>query len=193
MRRSVLGLDRILAILLGLILLAVGAAAAGWHSGGLRRLWPAFPKRLSSAGATDVLNAGWWPWTAAGVGTLTVLLGLAWLVAHLPRRGVGLLVLPGSGKTGRLLVDPAGSASTAAEVLADSPGVRSAHSRVLHDRGQLVVALTGTIDPRANLTDVIAATDAVAADLQAVLGRGDARARIRLTVARRAQARPRVR
>jgi hypothetical protein len=56
-----------------------------------------------------------------------------------------MLVLPGSGKSGRLLVDPASTASTGAEVLADNPGIRSAHSKALHDRGELVVALTGTI------------------------------------------------
>jgi hypothetical protein len=192
MRRSVLALDRIVAVVLGLILLATGVAAAGWYSGGLRRMWPAFPKKLSTARASDVLNTGWWPWAAAGLGGLAVLLGLWWLIAHLPRRGVGMLVLPGSGKSGRLLVDPSGPAGTAAEVLADTPGIRSAHSKVLRDRGELVVALTGTIDPRADLADVIAATDAVATELQAVLGRDDARARIHLSVARRARTQPRV-
>lgn len=193
MRRSVLAVDRIAALLLGLVLLAAGVAAAGWYNGGLRRLWPAFPKELSTAGASDVLNTGWWPWAAGGAGALAVLLGLWWLIAHLPRRGVGMLVLPGSGKSGRLLVDPAGPAGTAAEVLADTPGVRSANSKVMRDRGELVVALTGTIDPRADLTEVIAATDAVAAQLRTVLGRDDARARIQLSVARRARTQPRVR
>lgn len=192
MRRSVLALDRVMAVLLGLVLLVVGVGAAGWYNGGLRRLWPAFPKELSTAGASDVLNTRWWPWAAAGVGVLAVLLGLWWLIAHLPRRGVGLLVLPGSGKPGRLFVDPSGPASTAAEVLADAPGIRSTHSKVLRDRGELVVALTGTIDPRADLTAVIAATDAVATQLQTVLGRDDVHARIRLSVARRARTRPRV-
>jgi hypothetical protein len=192
MRRSVLALDRIVAVLFGLILFVAGVAAAGWYNGGLRRLWTAFPKKLSTAGASDVLNTWWWPWAAAGVGALAVVLGLWWLIAHLPRRRVGMLVLPGSGKPGRLLVDPCGPASTAAEVLADTPGIRSAHSKVLRDRGELIIALTGTIDPRADLADVIAATDAVATELQAVLGRDDARARIRLSVARRAQIQPRV-
>jgi hypothetical protein len=192
MRRSVLGLDRTVVVLLGLILTLAGVAAASWYSGGLRRLWPAVPNRLSTGDASDVLDARWWPWAAAGTGALAVLLGLWWLIAHLPHRGVGLLVLPGSGKPGRLFVDPAGTASTAAEVLVDTPGIRSAQSKVLRDRGELVIALTGTIDPRADLTDLIAATDAVAAQMRTVIGRDDARARIRLSVARRAEAQPRV-
>jgi hypothetical protein len=52
MRRSVLALDRIAAVVLGLALFAAGIAAAGWYTGALRRLWPAFRKRLSTAGFT---------------------------------------------------------------------------------------------------------------------------------------------
>jgi hypothetical protein len=192
MRRSVLGLDRIVAVLFGLILFVVGVGTAAWYSGGLRRLWPQFPKKVSTDKASDWLNTTWWPWAAGTVGALAVLLGLWWLIAHLPRRSVGTLVLPGSGKAGRLLADPSGIAATAAEVLADTPGIRSVHSKVIRDRGELVVALTGTIDPRADLADVIAATDTVAGDLNTVLGRDDARARIHLSVARRPRAQPRV-
>ena len=193
MRRSVLGLDRVLAILLGLILLVAGLGAIAWYSGGLRRLWPEFPRRISTDGASDVLNTDWWPWAGGAAGALAVLLGIWWLLAHLPRRGAGTLVLPGSGKAGRLLADPAGIATTAAEVLADTPGIRSVHGRVIRDRGKLIVGLTGTIDPRGDLKEVVAAIDAVATDLRAVVGRDDIRARIQLSVARRPRARPRVR
>ena len=192
MRRSVLGLDRVMATLLGLILLIIGLAMAAWYNGTLRRLWPQFPEKLSTAAANDIVNTTWWPWAAGGVGALTVLLGLWWLLAHLPRRSINSLVLPGSGRSGRLVVDPAGPADTAAEVLADTPGIRTAHSKVRHDRGQLVVALTATMDPRADLSEIITAADAVATDLQAVLGRDDARARILLSVARRGRTQPRV-
>ncbi|WP_030441502.1 hypothetical protein [Actinoplanes subtropicus] len=193
MRRFVLGLDRVAAVLLGLIMVMVGVAAADWYNGGIRDLWPAVPKKLSTAAAGHLLATPWWPWAAGGAGTLAALLGLWWLLAHLPRRGVGMLVLPGSGKPGRLLVDPAGVASTAAEVLAESPGIRSARSKVIRDRGELVIALTATVDPRADLTDVITSADAVATQLQSVLGRDDARARIHLSVARRPRTQPRVR
>lgn len=192
MRRTVLALDRIMAVLLGLTLLVAGIAAADWYGGNLHRLWTTIPDTLSTTGADRVMNTGWWPWAAAGAGAVAVLAGLWWLIAHLPRRGVGMLVLPGSGRSGRLLVDPSGPAAMAAELLAEAPGIRSTRSRVLRDRGELVVAITGTIDPRADLADVIAASDAVAAELRTVLGRDDARARIQLSVARRGRPRPRV-
>ena len=192
MRRSVLGLDRVIAVLLGLILLLAGIGLAAWYNGNLRRLFPQFPKVLSTDGAGDVIDTTWWPWATGGAGVLAVLFGLWWLIAHLPRRGVGLLVLPGSGRAGRLRVDPSGPAATAADVLGDTPGIRTAHSRVQRDRGQLVIALSATMDPRADLGEVIAATDAVVTDLNTVLGRDDARARVLLSVARRAKTQPRV-
>jgi hypothetical protein len=192
MRRSVLGLDRVMATLLGVILLIFGIAMAAWYNGNLRRLWPQFPEELSTAAASDIVNTTWWPWAAGGVGALAVLLGLWWLIAHLPRRSISSLVLPGSGRSGRLVVDPASPADTAAEVLTDTPGIRTAHSKVRRDRGQLVVALTATMDPRADLSEIVTAADAVATDLQAVLGRDDARARILLSVARRGRTQPRV-
>jgi hypothetical protein len=117
MRRSVLGLDRVMATLLGVILLIFGIAMAAWYNGNLRRLWPQFPEELSTAAVSDIVNTTWWPWAAGGVGALAVLLGLWWLIAHLPRRSISSLVLPGSGRSGRLVVDPASPADTAAEVL----------------------------------------------------------------------------
>lgn len=192
MRRSVLGLDRIIAILAGLILVAVGVAVAAWYQGGLRELLPSVPRRLSTDGSGDILDLGWWPWASGAAGALAILLGLWWLLAHVPRTGAGVLVLPGSDRTGRLLVDPSTVAGAAAEALADTPGIRSAHGRVLRDRGELVVAITGTVDSRADLGEVVGAVDAVAATVKSVLGRDDARARIRLSVARRAHPRARV-
>lgn len=192
MGRAVLGLNRSLALLTGLVLLGLGLATAAWGAGWLVEVWTSAPRTLQLKTATDAFATTWWPWAAGIGGAVLVLLGSWWLLAHLPRRGVGLLPLPGSGDGGRLLIDPAGAASTAADVLGDTAGVRSSSSRVLRDRGQLVVELRATVEPSADLTSVVAATDAVSADLQQVLGRDDARARVRLTVARRGRTPSRV-
>ncbi|WP_432561744.1 alkaline shock response membrane anchor protein AmaP [Kineococcus sp. SYSU DK003] len=192
MSRAVLGLDRFLALLAGIVLLVAGAATAAWGAGWLVRVWSRSPQTLQLQTASDTFTTAWWPWAVGIAGAVSALLGLWWLLAHLPRRGVGPLSLPGSGRAGRLLIDPSGAASTAAEVLQETFGVRSASSRVVRDRGQLVVELKATVEPDADLTSVVAATDDVAADLQQVLGRDDARARVRLAVARRRRHRPRV-
>ena len=188
MRRSVIALDRVVALLAGLALVLLGAVALGWATGWLPRLWPAVPDRISAGPLRDVFGRTWWPWLAAVAGLLALLAGLRWLFAHLPRAGVGPLVLPGSDRSGRLLIDPASAAGAAAEALAETLGIRSAHSKVLRDRGELVVRLAGTMEPHADLTEVVAAADGIAADLRAVLGREDARARVQLSVARRPRA-----
>ena len=193
MSRAVLGLDRFVALIAGLVLIVVGLAAGAWGAGWLVRVWSAAPPRLTLKTATDAFAAAWWPWAAGVVGAVFVLLALWWLLAHLPRRGVGELSLRGSGREGRLSVDPAGVAGTAADVLAETPGVRSAAGRVLRDRGQVVVALKATVEPCADLRAVVHATDEVATDLAQVLGRNDVRARVQLAVARRARQTTRVR
>ncbi|NIZ90376.1 alkaline shock response membrane anchor protein AmaP [Kineococcus rubinsiae] len=193
MGRAVLGLDRIAALIVGFVLLVVGLAAAAWGADLLTRVWPSAPEQLALRTISNAFSMTWWSWAAGIAGAICILLALWWLLAHLPRRGVGTLSLPGSGKNGRLSVDPAGAASTATDVLAEAPGVRSASSRVLRDRGELVVDVKATIEPSADLRSVVEATDEVTADLAQVLGRDDARARIQLGVARRGRQQSRVR
>ncbi|WP_035858046.1 hypothetical protein [Cryptosporangium arvum] len=191
MRRSTLVLDRLAALVAGVALLGLGAALIAWPSGWLADRWPATPDRIST-GADDVVTAPWWPWAAGVAGAVVVLVAAWWLLAHLPVRGVGALLLTGSDGNGRLALAPAGSADSAASMFAETPGVRSARARVVRERGTTVVDLTATLEPHADLAEVALAADAVAADLQDVLGRDDVAARVDLTVAGNRRALPRV-
>lgn len=192
-RRGVLGLDRTLAALLGLVLVAVGAAAAVWAAG-----WPPALARhlsgdLSTGPVTDVLQASWWAWVALLAGVVLALLGLWWLLAHVPRSGVGMLGLAGTRRTGRLLIDPTAATRTAADVLEDARGVRSASGHVLRVGGHVVLELRAVVDAHADLPAVAAACDAVADDLHAVVGREEVSTRVRLSVSRRSDSSLRVR
>jgi hypothetical protein len=191
MSRAVLALDRILTFLLGLLLLAAGAAAVAWWAGQLGRVWPTVPDTLSLGAASSAVGAPWWPWAAGVVGVVAMLLALRWLIAHVPRRNVGTLALPGTPGPGGLRIDPGAAATTAAQVLAEIPGVRSAHGTVHHDRGELVAALSATIEPTADLTTVVDHTERVSAELGHVLGIDAARCRVQLSVARRGRRLPR--
>lgn len=184
MKRSVVGLDRVVVLLAGLVLLVVAAATAAWGLGRLNDVWPAAPQELQLKTATDAFAASWWPWASGGAGVLLVVLALWWLAAHLPRRGTGPVTLPGTSRSSRLLIDPSAPAAVAADVLAEAPGVRSTRGRVIRDRGSLVVELKATVEPDADLASVVAAADAVTGDLAHVMGRDDARARVHLSVAR---------
>ncbi|MFB9376664.1 hypothetical protein ACFFKU_04375 [Kineococcus gynurae] len=190
MSRSVIGLDRVLALLLGLVLLAGGAAVAVFGAGAARTLWAQAPDRISlGRGVVEAPSAGWWFGASAAFAVVAVVLGLWWLLAHLPRRGVSTLTLstPGDASgAGRLHLDAAAPVEVAAEVLAETPGVRSARGSVITDRGELVYRLRAVVDPAADLAEVARSVEAVTADLATCVGRDDARSRVELSVARRA-------
>ncbi|KQY22124.1 hypothetical protein ASD16_15935 [Cellulomonas sp. Root485] len=192
MRRSVLAFDRVLVVLLGLVLIVLGVAAVGWQAGFLGSVWADVPDEIS-VDSTTVTEASSFAVVAGVVGAALIVVGLCWLVAHLPRRSVGSLRLPSGEQPGRLVVDPGPAVATAAEVLADDPLVRSARGAVLADRGENVVRLRATVDPDADLGEVVAACDRVLADLAHVLPADQLRSRVELSVLRRGEVGPRVR
>lgn len=192
MKRAVLGLDRALIFLLGLVLLVAGVAVAAWGLGLLTQVWAGAPDELSTTPATDVLSAPWWAPVALAGGIVLGLLALWWVLAHRTHHGIGPLRLTGSGRPGQLTLDGTAAADAAADVIAATPGVRSARGRTITDRGQLLADLRVTIEPDADLRSVATATDTAMTDLAAVLGRDDIRSRVTLTVARTARQTSRV-
>ncbi|KRD43746.1 hypothetical protein ASE38_05935 [Cellulomonas sp. Root930] len=191
MRRSILGFDRVLVLLLGLLLILVGVAAVGWQTGFLESLWPDVPDEVA-VDSGQVTGSSSFAALAGIVGGALVVIGLWWLLAHLPRRSVGSLRLPSGAQPGRLLVDPGPAVATAAEVLAEDPMIRSAKGAVLADRGELVVRLRATVDPDVDLGAVVDACDGVLADLAHVLPTDQLRSRVELSVLRRGAVGPRV-
>ncbi|GIG23666.1 hypothetical protein Cch01nite_43900 [Cellulomonas chitinilytica] len=187
-----LAVDRVVVLLLGVLLVVAGVAAVGWQQGFLADLWPDVPDSVQVDTGT-VTTAGSYPALAGAVGVVLVGLGLWWLLAHLPRRSVGTLRLPGSDQPGRLEVDPGPAVATAADVLADDPTVRSAHGAVLVDRGERVVRLRATVNPDTDLHAAVAACDRVLADLAQVLPADQLHSRVELSVLRRGETEARVR
>jgi hypothetical protein len=192
MRRSVLAFDRVVVLLLGLLLIVVGVAAVGWQVGFLESVSSDVPDELA-VDSTQVTQGSAYAPLAAALGVALVVLGLWWLLAHLPRRSVGSLRLPSGEQPGRLVVEPGPAVATAAEVLSDDPLVRSARGAVLADRGERVVRLRATVDPDADLATVVATCDRVLADLAHVLPADQLRSRVELSVLRRGEVGPRVR
>ncbi|GCD19595.1 hypothetical protein CTKZ_11570 [Cellulomonas algicola] len=186
-----LAVDRVLLLLLGLVLVVVGVAAVGWQVGFLADVWPSAPRRLA-VDTGSVTGESGYPLLLALVGVVLVVLGLWWLLAHLPRRSVGPLRLPGGDRPGRLVVDPGPAVATAAGVLAEDRDVRSARGAVLRDRGETVVRLRTTVEPGADLPGVVAACDRVLADLAHVLPTERLRSRVEISVLREPTSGPRV-
>ncbi len=188
MSRGTLAVDRLLTALAGVVLTALGVIAVLWYAG---RLGSA-PTRVDLGGIRGLSRQQWWPWALGAAGVILALLGLRWLLSHLPRRGVASLFLPGSGPEGRLLVATGPVLDAAATALAGTPGVRSARGRIVRDRGEIVARLDATIARGADLRVVVAAADAVTGDLQSALERDDLTARVQLRTAGRNKPMPRV-
>jgi len=188
MSRALIAFDRLMAFVVGLVLVAVGAAAALWWRG----TFPSWPTRLDTGPAVQLTDRPWWPWTVGILGVALILLGLRWLVAHLPSRGISQLTLPGSSPHGRLITQVRPVAAAAAEALEQTPGVRSTSATIIAVRGQLVARLNATIEQQADLSAVAAAADQVSADLARILQRDDLYCQVNLSVAHRARSLPRV-
>src|SRR3954451_25381773 len=120
MSRAILAFDRVVVLLLGLVLIVVGVAAVGWQVGFLADVWPDVPGSVD-VDSTRVTDAESYAVLARAGGVALGVIGLWWLLAHLPRRSVGSLRLPSGDQPGRLVVDPGPAVATAAEVLADDP------------------------------------------------------------------------
>lgn len=187
MSRAVLAIDRVAAIITGLALIGAGVATAIWWRGNLGLSGP-----LNASALVRQTTQPWWPWVPGLVGLALVLIGLRWLVAHLPNRGVAKIRLPGTGPQGRLSAEATSVAHVAAQVLQATDGVRSARGTIRRDRGQILARLTATIEPHADLAAIADAADAVSADLKTVLQRQDLHCQVNLRVARRGRQLPRV-
>jgi hypothetical protein len=180
MRRGVIALDRTVGLLIALALIAGGALAICWWYDVL----PAAPNQLKLHAPADYTATSWWPWATGAAGVVLILLGLWWLVRHVPRRVSGRFSLPGSNQYGRLHADAHAAVAAAATDLTRIPEIRDGSGRVVADRGELVAELQCTIEPTADLETVHAAVTRTAAALHTVLGLPHLRHRVRIRVAR---------
>lgn len=194
MSRSTLAADRVVVLVLGLLVALLGLLAGAWYLSvrGWLPLEVTTPTSLSTAPVDDLAAAPWWPWALGVLGVLLVLVGLRWLAAHLPDRGVGRLRVAGHTSADKLEADAGNVADAAADALGLTEGVRSARGSVRHERGQLVATLRVTIEQGADLQVVARACDTTSADLARVLGRDDLRCLVQVHVSRRDRALPRV-
>ncbi|TDE09629.1 hypothetical protein [Jiangella asiatica] len=190
MRRGAAATERLVVLLVGLVLLALGAAAVAWERGWI----PDAVDRVDATALLDRTGESWWPWVEGLVGLLLVLVAVAWLLAHTRRSVMTRLPLSGSGRTGKLDVDSGALVSAASGVLDNAPGVRARGGRVLREPRELVVELRAAIDPGADLDETAEAAERASAALRSCLGsQSGARCRVILVRSRPWAKRTRVR
>ena len=185
-KRSAVAVDQVAVLLLGLALTLGGLALLAWRPGLLADVWPDSwnPVQDQVRLDTGFLDAEWRPWALGVVGVLSVVLGLGWLVSHVPNRAVGTVVLPGGPVPGTLRIDPSPAARTAAEELRKHPGVRKASAAVVRERRETVARMHVVLEPTGNLRDVVVAINQVSADLRQVLGTDRIAGRVEIEVGR---------
>ncbi|MGU3436643.1 hypothetical protein ACNHUS_26950 [Actinomycetes bacterium M1A6_2h] len=148
MKRGAIVLDRILALLVGVVLVALGVGAAAWQQDRL----PFTLDALNLSGYTDVSEQGWWPWALGAGGVVVFLLGLALLVKQFPahRAPAVSLALP-DGKPGSLMFDIDAVGARAASEASEVDGIKSARSRTSVEKGVRVVTLMVTMNKDADV------------------------------------------
>lgn len=166
MTRSASTVDRLIAAVIGLLLIAIGAGALLWNTTWISRA----PDTLTAPALVDATAQPWWPWALAGAGIVLVLAGLRWLFAHTPAAKAGPLPLHQRGGLGVITVDLGALVEAAAGTLAERPDVRSATGKAIIDRGTRTLDLTIHTAAEENLPELTAAIDAVCADLAHATG-----------------------
>jgi hypothetical protein len=162
MTRTLLGLDRLLVLVVGLALVALGLLAVDWQ---YHLLFSSYDDTVRTGAAEDVVTTAWWPWVLAVAGVLLGLLGVWWLLAHLRREASSTTRLSASDETGRLEVDVRSVATAAAAHLGTIAPVVDPSGTVRSYGATTLVELRGRVDPAA---DVEALTEAVATTSQHV-------------------------
>lgn len=190
MSRAAAAAERVAVLLVGLVLLIVGAAAVAWQ-----RDWiPDAVDRVDVSGALDLADEAWWPWAVGVLGVLLVAVALTWLGAHARRRGISHLRLPGSGRDGKLTVDSKALLSAAAVPLDETPGLTSRDGKILRDQREQVIELRAALDPGADLDEAADAAERAAGVLGSYLGpETETKCRVVLVPSRRWAKRTRVR
>ncbi|KAB7757668.1 hypothetical protein [Mycolicibacterium mucogenicum] len=158
--------DRAATLVAGIVVASLGAAAALWPT----HVVHAAPEQISTGPVARATSSTWWPWELAGAGALLVILGLVWLIAHVPVRKAQVLRVPGTSDPGFITVNLDGVATAAAAALAQESNVQSAKGKTIADRGTATVELTVTTAHPAGLADVVSAIDTTLADIARVTG-----------------------
>lgn len=192
MNRAAFGVDRLVALVLGLLLVVGGLWTLLWAAEWLPEGWWA-PARFEYEMPSGVTDADWWPWALLGGGVVLAAIGATWFGRHFGTPSVSRLSLPGDAEGGRLMLDGGAFGSGVAAALKDgSDSVVGAKGGVIDQRRRVILDVTASIRRDADLREVVALCDRVAAQALRSSGRNDMACRIRLKVAPRAGRAPRV-
>lgn len=135
--------DRFATVVVGAVLIAIGAAGAAWQRGQLPDQVHDARRTFETWSPGSWADMAWWPWALTAAAVLALVIGLRWLYAHRPRRQPARLV---SENDEHASVDLVSAAQNAAAEFESTPGIASASGRVLDVKKQRVLRISGVTD-----------------------------------------------
>ena len=150
MSSGLLRLDRLVGLVLGLLLVAAGLLLVDWHLDQVLAL----PERVDLSGLASATDAGWWPFAALAVAIVLLLLGLRWLVAHLPRVRSASTRLPDTSGAGRIELDTGSLAKAVAGSVQSPLALPSASGQARTHGGRATVEVAAHVSRSTEVREV---------------------------------------
>jgi hypothetical protein len=179
--RTLVGIDRTVGVVLALALVAGGLLLVDWRLD----LVTSLPDGVRISPLLDASAAPWWPFATAVVAVVLVLVGLRWIVAHLPRLGNPDTRLADSSGAGRINLDTASVARATAADLQSELVLPQARGRVQVRRGRPTVQLDAHCAPGVDVADLRERAEQVARDMARAFPSGDLPLRVVVAAPRR--------
>ncbi|MEH3034065.1 MAG: hypothetical protein PGN07_08495 [Aeromicrobium erythreum] len=146
MTRRLIAVDRIVSLLVGLLLVAAGLALVDWQAG----LVGSWQDQVQTSGYDDLSGTAWFPWALGAAGLVVGLVGLFWLLAHVPRPRRGITRTVEHDQNGRVTVDLGSLAQAAGHQFGRLAPVVSASGTTRRIRRADVVEITAQVDLRSD-------------------------------------------
>lgn len=168
MKRGAATLNRVLVLVVGLALAALGAAAIAWD-----RDVPTVRdavRHIDRDRVAAIPDESWWHWALGVTIVVCVLLGLVVLAVDLVRRRAAPSTMLETATDTAVAIDLGPVASGVAAELEQLPGVRRARGRAISDRGLATIQVTLDADPHGDIAAVVREAEHVAATTTSALG-----------------------
>ena len=181
MTRKLVTIDRVAGIVVALLLIAGGLVLMDWKLEKVLSL----PSVVRLPGLLKTSALAWWPLATAILAVLLILLGLRWLVAHLPRVRTSEAKLGESSGEGRMRLDTASVARASASALQSELVLPEARGRVREVRGRPLVQLDARCFRDTSVAEVRERAERVARDIDRAFPSGDLPLRVVVAEPRR--------
>ena len=182
MKTFVAGVDRLLAIIVGAVLLAGGGFALAWHSDApwAREML----SRFDRARIAELPEQGWWVPTLAVLACIAAVMALLLLIGNISPRTTGTASVIEEPHFSAH-VDLSAIASGVAAELAEFPSVRRARGTAIDDRGMPTVAVSVYAAPDFDVVAFTAQAESRAAFVAESLAGSHVATRIQLHIDKR--------